>query len=244
MKNDIGNKVKLCVFVSFALVMFILGIYYIGQKQRLFTRTFRIRAVYHDVNGLQVGNNVRFSGINVGTVDGIEIVTDTSVKVDIVLDKNVQKFIKTDATASIGSEGLMGNKIISIAPGSEGGKEIGNNDQITATEGNSMDAIMAQIKVTAENAAHITNDMSGIVSNIRNGKGTIGKLFMDSAFANNLSQTIVNVKTGAGGFSDNMEALKHNFLLKGYYKKKEKEKEKQEKSIDSQSDKNAPVNKK
>ena len=244
MKKDIGNKVRLGIFVSVGLVLFIVGIYYIGQKQRLFTRTFRIRAIYHDVNGLQVGNNVRFSGINIGTVDGIEIISDTSVKVDMVLDKSIQKFIKTDATAAIGSEGLMGNKVISIAPGSEGGKEIGNNDQITATEGNNMDAIMAQVKITAENAAHITGDMSGIVSNIRNGKGTIGKLFMDSAFANNLSQTIVNVKTGAGGFSDNMEALKHNFLLKGYYKKKEKEKDKEDKKAENQADKSSSGSKK
>ncbi len=97
---------------------------------------------------------------------------------------------------------------------------------------------MAQVKIVAENAASITGDLASITDNIRAGKGTIGKLFMDSVMAQNVGATVVNVKEGAGGFRDNMEAVKHNFLLKGYFKKKEKEeekkKEKQEKDTEKQ----------
>jgi phospholipid/cholesterol/gamma-HCH transport system substrate-binding protein len=89
---------------------------------------------------------------------------------------------------------------------------------------------MAEIRVVASNASVITADLAQITGSIREGKGSIGKLFMDSSMATNLGATMVNLKEGTGGFKDNMEAAKHNFLLKGYFNKKEKEeKEKKEK---------------
>jgi phospholipid/cholesterol/gamma-HCH transport system substrate-binding protein len=119
MKNDTGNNVRLGLFVTIAVGMLIVAVYLIGKKQQLFSDTFHVWGIFKDVNGLQVGNNVRFAGINVGTIDDIEIVNDTSVKVEIVIDDEVQKFIKRDAVAVIGSDGLMGNKILTIAPGTD-----------------------------------------------------------------------------------------------------------------------------
>ena len=110
------------------------AIYFIGEKQQLFRSTFRLTGVFKDVGGLQAGNNVRLSGINVGTVKNIIIISDSSVKVGILIDESTRKFIKKDAVAIIGSEGLMGNKVLIINPGTGGKKEIENNDVIqTAT---------------------------------------------------------------------------------------------------------------
>ena len=89
---------------------------------------------------------------------------------------------------------------------------------------------MSQVTITAQNAAQITSDLSVIMGNIREGRGTIGKLFMDTDMATNIDRTIVNAKNATGGLNENMEAAKHNFLLRGYFKKKEKEKEKEEKA--------------
>lgn len=223
MKKNTGSKVNLGIFVIVGLALFVTGVFYIGQKQRLFRSTLKVKFICPNVSGLQAGNNIRFSGINIGTVKDVEIISDSLVRVDMELDRNVEKFIKKDARASIGSEGLMGDKVVNISPGSPEQKEIEDHDSILCEDGNGIDEIMTQMKIVAENAAQITGDLAGIVDNIHQGKGTIGKLFMDTVLARNVDQTIVNIKEGAGGFKQNMDAAKHNFLLKGYFKKKEKE---------------------
>lgn len=222
MKKQSINKIKLGIFVSIGLVILIAGIYYIGETKKLFSSTFRVSAMFNDVNGLQVGNNVRFAGINVGTVDDIEIITDTSVKVDMVIAEKTRRFIKKDAKAIIGSDGLMGNKILNISPGTNK-SPITDNAMIGTNKPISMDDMLLTLKVTIDNAAIITDDLATVMNNIRIGKGTIGKLFMDTVFAENLDKTIVNVKQGTKGFQQNMEAAKHNVLLRGYFKKKTKD---------------------
>src|SRR5450432_2324931 len=86
-----------------------------GQAKNKFGSVYRLSSVFKSVSGLKIGSNVRFAGIDVGTVDDIELITDTSVKVDMVIQKNVQRFIKKDAQASIGSEGLMGDKVVVVS---------------------------------------------------------------------------------------------------------------------------------
>ena len=234
MNAKLSRNVWLGIFVTAALVIFIVGIYFIGQKQMLFSSTFTIKTIYSDVNGLEIGDNVRLTGIDIGTVDDIEILTDTTAEVSMAIDKSVKKFIKKDTKASIGSEGLMGDKVVNLSAGTEGGKEIENKDYIQAIDGSGLDAIMKSVKVTADNAAAITTDLSAVMGNIRSGKGTIGKLFMDTVFAGNLDATMVNVKQASGGLKENMEAAKHNFLLRGYFKKKEKEAEAKKKEVEKQ----------
>ena len=86
MKKKVSHKVRLGIFISLGILIFILAIYFIGEKQQLFRSTFRLSGVFKDVAGLQVGNNVRLSGINVGTIDNISIISDTSVRVIILVD--------------------------------------------------------------------------------------------------------------------------------------------------------------
>ena len=222
MKKNNGNEIKLGVFISLGLFLFIASIYFIGKKQQLFSSTFHIVGVFKDINGLQIGNVVRLSGINVGVIGDIEMIADTAVRVDIVVNEKAKKFIKKDSKAIIGSDGLMGNKIIQIIPGSIGQKEIQNNDYILTAVPVSIDDIMLNLKIASTNAANITEDFTVISNNIRRGRGTIGKLFMDTVFAKNIDQALVNIKQGAGGFKQNMDAASHNILLRGYLKKKDK----------------------
>lgn len=226
MKTQTGNRIKLGVFVTLGTLLFVTGIYFVGKKQNLFDATFGLRAVFKDVSGLQPGNNVRFGGINVGIIENITIVNDTSIRVDMQIRNEVKKFIRTDSRGIIGSEGLMGNKILVITPGSNG-RPVVNNAYIATTNPVDMDDILENLKVTVENAAVLTGDLSQITTSIRSGRGTIGKLFMDSTFADDIDQTVTNVKEGAKGFEENMEAAKSNFLLRGFFRKKEKEKEKE-----------------
>jgi phospholipid/cholesterol/gamma-HCH transport system substrate-binding protein len=114
-----------------------------------------------------------------------------------------------------------------------------NDDVITTAHQVSMDEIMYKLKVTSDNAALITGDLAVVMNSVREGKGTIGMLLMDSIFAENLDAAIVNVRQGAGGFKQNMDAASHNFFLRGYLKRKERIKEKERlKAIEIAEDKN------
>jgi phospholipid/cholesterol/gamma-HCH transport system substrate-binding protein len=221
MKKTTGNKVKLGIFVSVSGALLIAGIYFIGQRQQLFNNTFTISGVFKEINGLEVGNNVRFAGINVGVVEDIRQITDSTVQVDMIIRDETRKFMKKNVKAVIGSDGLMGNQIVTIMPGAAGNRPIVDNDFISTAKSVSMDDILGKIKVTADNAAIITSDLAAVMGSIRNGKGTIGRLLMDSAMAEDVNAAMVNIKQGAGGFKQNMTAASHNFLLRGYFKKKE-----------------------
>ena len=200
MKKKISHKVRLGIFISLGILVFILAIYFIGEKQQLFRSTFRLSGVFKDVAGLQVGNNVRLSGINVGTIDNITIISDTSVRVIILVDENTRQFIKKDAVASIGSEGLMGNKVLVISPGTGGKKSIENDDVIATSQPTDIDEIMKSLKTTIDNTAYITGDLAKISTNIESGKGTIGRLMMDKEWRQNIEATIINLKEGSDEF--------------------------------------------
>jgi phospholipid/cholesterol/gamma-HCH transport system substrate-binding protein len=220
MKKSTGNGLRLGLFVTITVAILVAGIYYVGQRQQLFSTTFRISGIFKDIDGLQVGNNVRFSGINVGIIENIQQITDSTVKVDMMIDEKTRKFMRKNAKAIIGSDGLMGNKIMSITAGTTGQAVLKNNDIIETARSVNMDDILVKVKVTADNASVITGGLAEIVENIREGKGTIGKLLMDSTFADNVGGALVNIKQGAGGFKQNMDAASHNFLLRGFLKKK------------------------
>lgn len=230
MSRTLGYTLRLGVFVVLGTLFFIVGIYFIGKKQRLFSNVFRISGVFKNVNGLQIGNNVRFSGIDVGTVDNILIVNDTSVFVNMIIDEKTHKFIRKNAKAFIGSEGLMGNKIINITHGTPDQLPIENNGSIQTGQPLDTDEIMNKLAKTADNVEGISGDLANIMHNISSGKGTVGRLFMDSTLAMTLNQTFVNLKRGTKGFEENMDAAKSSFLLRGHFKKKDrKEAEKKEK---------------
>lgn len=224
MEKSTGNKIKLGIFVSAGVILFIAGIYFIGQRQQLFSNTFRISGIFTNISGLQVGNNVRFSGINVGIIDDIQQITDSTVQVDMIIDEDSRKFIKKNAKAIIGSDGLMGSKILTITPGTPGKKPLADNDFIETRQPINMDEILLKLKITGDNAATITDDLAAIMENIRNGKGAIGKLFMDTTFAENLDKTLINIKQGSNGFKKNMDAAGKNVLLRGFIKNEKKDK--------------------
>jgi phospholipid/cholesterol/gamma-HCH transport system substrate-binding protein len=220
MKKNARNNIRLGIFVSTSLFLLIAGIYFIGSRQQLFGTTFRIQGIFKDISGLQVGNNVRFSGITVGTVENISQISDSSVRVEMLIDDDSRKFIKKNAIAIIGSDGLMGNKIIVISPVSGCKIAIQNNDLIQTAIPINIDDILLKLKITTENSASITGNLSVITDNVRQGKGTIGMLMMDTAFSEDLAVALKNIREGAGGFKQNMDKAGNSFLLKGHVREK------------------------
>ena len=228
MSRKKGSKLKLGVFVSIGTFLFILGIYMVGRHKNMFGSSFELSCVTNNASGLMPGSNVRFSGINVGTVENIVIVRDTVVRIDMVIESDIRQFIKKDSKAVIGSEGLMGNKIVNILPGSAPSKIVDDNDIILSSAPIDFDEVLKSLQKTGKNVEYITTDLAIVLHNVSHGKGTVGKMLVDSSFAETLEQSMLNIQRGTQGFSDNMEALKGNFLFKGYYKKKEKERQEKE----------------
>lgn len=216
-------KARLGMFISGGVTLFVIAIFIIGKQKNMFNPVFKLTSTFHNISGLQVGNNVRFSGINVGTVDNIKIINDSTVRVDMIIKKDVRQFIKADCEANIGSEGIVGDRLVTISQGSTEAAVVQDGQQIASTEPVETDEIISSLKVSAGNAEVITGELAEISIKINNGQGIIGKLIQDSTIAENINQTITNLKESSKGLDENMKAAKHNIFLRGYFKKKEKE---------------------
>ncbi len=219
-------KIRLGLFVVIGLLLFVLAVFIIGKQKNLFDPVFKVTATFYNVSGLQVGNTVRFSGISVGTVDNIAIINDSTVRVDMLIRQNVQKFIKSDSEVGIGSEGIIGDRILVISQGSKDSPIIEDGEEILSSEPVETDAIIQSLEITAANAELISTELAVILENINSGKGTLGKLIHDDGIASNLSKTMDNLESSSKGLDENMEAAKDNILLRGFFKKQEREERK------------------
>jgi phospholipid/cholesterol/gamma-HCH transport system substrate-binding protein len=174
--NNSAFKLRLGLFISVGIALFILAIFVIGKQKNLFNPVFKLRTTFHNVSGLLVGNNVRFSGINVGTVDNIIIVNDSTVMVVMLIKQEVQKFVKSDCIASISSDGIIGDKVVVISQGSFDAPVVTEGQRLQSAEPIETDAIMASLQVTAGNAEIITDQLAEIMIKVNRGRGTLGRL--------------------------------------------------------------------
>lgn len=160
----------------------------------MFSNTFNLRVIFNNVNGLQPGNNVRFSGINVGSVMNVNIQNDSTIEVVMRVKEDVRQFIKTDALVTIGTDGLMGNMIININPGKGNVPIVENNTLLQSYSRVKTDDILKTLNMTNENAAMLTRSLLDVVENIQHGKGTLSYLVYDTLLRINLYQSINNLQ--------------------------------------------------
>ena len=321
------NNIKLGVFVITGLSFLIIMLYLLGKNQNLFGSTFTIKARFENVQGMKKGNNVRYAGIDVGTVSAVEIINDTLVEVSMLVQEKMKGFIRNDAVASIGSDGLVGNKVINItASGMQAPLVKENdilpsrkiidtdamlrtlektNDDIGLVAGNlnatiqklntstalwkvlndetlplslrasfnnvesatakangfiatlnllvgdvkngkgslgailkdtaiaqTLEEALLKIKMAGDEADSLGRQLNGLVSKIDNkvnhGKGIVNTLLNDSAIVGKVHTSLSNIEEATDSFNQSMEALKHNFLLRGYFRKQERQKKRDE----------------
>jgi phospholipid/cholesterol/gamma-HCH transport system substrate-binding protein len=230
MRTTSSQKIKIGLFTFAGFVVLLLAVFFIGNQKSYFSSNFRVHGMFKNVSGLMVGNNVRFAGINVGVVEGINIVTDSTVRVDLTLNNSVKKFIKSDSKMSIGSDGLMGDKLIVIAPGGiTSTKEIDEGGQLTSVNPVDVDKIITKLTRVADNAETLTTGLSEIVTKINSGKGSIGRLLNNDKIARDLEGTVRQAQTTMKGvhqtsatLNEDLKAAQNNFLLKGFFNKKKK----------------------
>ncbi len=194
MTKTTSQKIKLGVFVVIGTLILIAALYFIGNRQHLFTKNIQVLAEFENVNGLQVGNNVRYSGINVGTVSKIEMLAESRILVHMMVEETTGKFIKKDAIATIGSDGLVGSMVVNILPGNENLRAVQAGDTIATYSRIGADDMLSTLNVTNENAALLTSDLLKITNKILEAKGTLGVLVSDSILAQDIKLTLKNLK--------------------------------------------------
>lgn len=193
MATQNSRNLRLGIFVIVGTAILIVSLYLIGSKQNLFGSTFNISASFNNVNGLMKGNNVRFAGINVGTVKSVEIVSDSSVNVIMIIENKAKEFIKKNSLASVGTDGLMGNKLVNINSGKGESSNIEEGDVLQSLKPVEMDQMVRTLDVTNENIKVITSNLRTITDKI-NSKNSLWSLLMDTVVAENVKSSIVNIK--------------------------------------------------
>lgn len=202
MKTTTSQKAKIGIFTAVGILILVIGIFVIGKKKNLFGDTFKIYGTFNNVGGLQEGNNIRFAGINVGTVEKISIVSDTLIRVDMVLQSKIKPFLKSTSFASIGSDGLMGDKLITIAAGEANNTLLPNGGKIITI--NPLDFEKSIVKLTnvASNAEIITGELAAISMQLKDGKGSMGRLLYRDDLAKGLEGTMLNAQRLTGTLAD------------------------------------------
>lgn len=323
MQTKTLNNAKLGLFVLSGLLFLVVLLYLIGKNQNLFGDTYELKARFENVQGLVPGNNVRYAGIEAGTVKSIQIINDTTLEVTMIIEKLMNQVIRRNAILTIGTEGIVGNKVINVAPSKQSAalavegdvllsrKSVDTDDMLqtlsqtnidvaliaaelktTVTRINKSKALwelledrslprdvrksLANIRIATGKAVSITDQLNSIVADMKEGKGSVGSLLRDSGLVKGLTEAVQkinkagaemdtviskvntsasilendlqngkgvvhaflrdtvlvnkvqmslsNIEKGTDGFNQNMEALKHNFLFRGYFRKLEKEK--------------------
>jgi len=191
------ENLKLGIFVVIGTVLLVIAAYLIGNRQNMFGQTFTISAVFNNANGLQNGNNVRFSGINVGTVKAMDMVNDTTIRVHMLIEKKMMDHIRKDAVATIGSDGLVGSMILNIIPGEGSVPLISEGDELQSYSRIATQDMLSTLNTTNENAAILTADLLKVTQAMTKGKGTLGRLLNDTLMAADLKQTITNLKNAS-----------------------------------------------
>jgi phospholipid/cholesterol/gamma-HCH transport system substrate-binding protein len=227
---------RLGAFIVVTLAVLAAGVFVIGSQEYLFSSTYRLKTQFDNVAGLSVGGDVQVGGVHSGTVRSIELPHKPGDKIIVTMDlnKSTQEIIKHDSVASIETEGMLGNQFVAISFGSAGQAEVTNGETIQGEQPLLMadllkktNGILDGSQQAIQNATLATSHLNSVSAKIDSGQGTVGSLVNDKQLYNNLEQTtsklddtMTQAQAGVTDFQENMEAMKHNFFLSGYFKKR------------------------
>jgi phospholipid/cholesterol/gamma-HCH transport system substrate-binding protein len=229
-----SRTARLGAFIVATLAILVVGIFIIGNKQYLFSSSYQLKAQFDNVVGLDVGGDVRVGGVHSGTVRSIQLPHAPGQRITILMDmsKSTREIIRQDSIASIETEGLLGNQYLAISFGSNGASKVRDGDTLNSSQPLEMadllrkaSGILDSSQQALQNATRATASIDSISAKIDGGRGTVGALVNDKRLYSDLENatgamrdTMVHAQAGATEFQENMEALKHNFLLRGYFK--------------------------
>jgi len=193
MTSELIKNIRLGLFVIVGTVLLIAALYFIGSNSNLFNKTFKLYATFENVNGLKEGNNVRYAGIDIGTIHKIEIVNDTAIRVEMRVKEELKKVIRQNSTASIGTDGLMGNKLINIAPGTPEAALVTEGNALASVATINTEEMLRTLDKTNRNILIISANLRDITQNITDSRGTLYTVLMDTTIALQLKHTLGNI---------------------------------------------------
>jgi phospholipid/cholesterol/gamma-HCH transport system substrate-binding protein len=227
---------RLGAFIVTTLAVLAAGVFIIGGQENLFRSTYQLKAQFDNVAGLAVGADVQVGGVHSGNVHSIKLPHKPGDKVVVVmdLDRSTKEIVKRDSVASIETEGVLGNQFVAISFGSAGQAEVADGETIQSVPPLELGALLAKTNAILDssqqailNTTAATAHLNSVSAKIDSGQGTVGALVNDKQLYNNLEQTTTTLhdtmqqaQIGVTDFQENMEALKHNFLLSGYFRKR------------------------
>jgi phospholipid/cholesterol/gamma-HCH transport system substrate-binding protein len=229
-----SRAARLGAFIVVTLAILVAGIFIIGGKQYLFSSTYQLKAQFDNVVGLDAGGDVRVAGVHSGTVHSIMLPHKPGEKVTVIMDlgNSTHEIIKQDSVATIETEGLLGNQYLAISFGSATSANVQSGDTIASLPPLEMSdlfqktsGILDSSQQAIQNATRATANLASISAKIDGGQGTAGALVNDKQLYRNLEQTtsamrdtMLHAQAGVTDFQENMEAMKHNFFMRGYFK--------------------------
>src|SRR6202165_4204077 len=231
-----SRAARLGAFIIATLAILAAGIFLIGSKQYLFSSTYRLKAQFATVVGLDPGAEVRIGGVHGGTVRAVELPHNPDGKITVLMDlqRSTHDIITHDSVAAIETEGLVGNEYVSISFGSARALNVKDDDTIASQPPlviadlmKKADGLLDTGQEALESGTVAAANMSSISGKINQGQGTIGALVNDKKIYTQMDQTTVGLRdtvnhaqAGVASFQENMEALKQNILLRGFFKKR------------------------
>jgi phospholipid/cholesterol/gamma-HCH transport system substrate-binding protein len=227
---------RLGAFIFGALLILTFIVFRIGDKDFLFSKTYRLQAPFDNVAGLGNGAEVRLGGVRVGTVDFIQLPGHAGEKVLVVmkLESSTRKLIRKNSVVAIETEGLLGSKYATIVDGSQEAPTVEDGDTLQSQPPlefadliRKTDGILDSTQSALRNVTDATGDMRSITSKIDQGQGTAGALINNREIYNDMRATVADTretvnqaKAGMTSFQENMQALKSNWFLRGFFKKR------------------------
>jgi phospholipid/cholesterol/gamma-HCH transport system substrate-binding protein len=196
------NQLRVGIFVLISIIILVFLILNASGDINPFTRKLHLKARFVDANGLREGAEVRLAGVRVGKVDEITLLPPSDVPnaprvealmlIDSTIDgRPATERIRTDSTAQQGSPSLLGNEmLINITPGTAVGQPVKDYATLPSSSSNTVNDFATSGTDLAQRLSKLSDEISSIVREVKEGKGTVGRLFSDEALYNNLNATI------------------------------------------------------
>ncbi|TCC98186.1 MlaD family protein [Pedobacter psychroterrae] len=216
--TDNRRKIVVGAFILLGLAIFILGVFTLGSQKKAFVKSFTVDVIFNDIQGLKTGNNVWFSGVKIGTIKKIQFYGNSQVQVLLNIEEEAHKYIHKDASASISSDGLIGNKIIVINGGTPKFPFVEDGDRLRVNTTLSTDDIMKTFQVNNKNLVDVTSDFKILAKSLVEGKGTVGALLTDQQIAEDFKAIVINLRNttaSANKMATELDAFTKTLNTKG-----------------------------
>lgn len=194
MKNKINHSVVVGLFITIGVLLLVAVIFLLGGQQKKFIKTFTVKAIFNDINGLQAGNNVWLFGVKVGTIKKVSFSGSNQVEVTMHIEKDAQSRIHKDGTAKISSDGFIGSKIIVLHGGNIAVPQVEDGDYLHIAETAGTEEILATLQQNNKNLLEITGNIKTVSKKLLNGEGSLGILLSDPTMAQDIKTAIAHFK--------------------------------------------------